>query len=326
MSNLKLSYVLTTFNKLPYLKQAMRLLLKNVQHDEEIVIVDGGSTDGTKEYLLDLFNCGLIHQFISEKDNGEAHGYNKSLFLARGDLIKVITDDDVFNYSHIKLMKEFMLKNPEVDVLTGNIISVNVINSITYLEWRKSYQVWFQKWINKEFNNTFFSCLPLLVRRSSLSLLGLFDTSYKHVDLEYSIRITSHNRKVAFFTGIVAIGLVNEQSVSAQVTSYTSVLEEELKRLKGNFNYIHKQGIENIHIPWMRKNIFQKHTILWKLADKFKLFLTKEKRYCDFDVKLTENITIPNKDIDSLFKFFEKYLNELVQFEIPEEFLKSYWD
>ena len=87
MDKIKLSYVITTFNKLPYLKEVMRLLLQNVQPDEEIVIVDGASTDGTKEYLQNLYNEGLIQQLISEKDLGEAHGFNKALLLAKGDLV-----------------------------------------------------------------------------------------------------------------------------------------------------------------------------------------------------------------------------------------------
>ena len=41
MSEIKLSYVITTRNKLPYLKELMKWLLENVQADEEIVVADG---------------------------------------------------------------------------------------------------------------------------------------------------------------------------------------------------------------------------------------------------------------------------------------------
>ena len=40
-----LSYVLTTFNKLDYLKITLPLLIEARKPDEEIVVVDGGSTD-----------------------------------------------------------------------------------------------------------------------------------------------------------------------------------------------------------------------------------------------------------------------------------------
>ncbi len=323
MSEIKLSYVITTFNKLPYLKEVMRLLLQNVQPNEEIVIADGSSTDGTKEYLQKLFEEGAIHQFISEKDKGEAHGYNKTLLMAKGDLIKVITDDDVFNYSYIRRMKEFMITNPDIDVMTGNIISVNVMQPVTFFEWRKSYQIWFEQWVNKEFSSTFFSCLPLMIRKSSCSLIGLFDTSFKHVDLEYSVRLTALNRKVAFFTGIVAIGLVNSQSVSAQEVSYTTVFKNELKRLQGNFNYIHRQGVKTFSVPWIRKNIFEKNTILWKFADKFQLFTAQKKDYPLHDVKLQENVPIQSMDIPGLFEYFELYMKGSFSHPGPERFITS---
>ena len=56
-----LSYVLTTRNKLPYLKEVMTRLIENVQDDEEIVVVDGASTDGSVEYLKNQFEKGHIH-------------------------------------------------------------------------------------------------------------------------------------------------------------------------------------------------------------------------------------------------------------------------
>lgn len=311
MSEFNLSYCITTFNKLPYLKEVMRLLLLNLQPDEEIVIADGGSKDGTKEYLQKLFDEGAIHQFISEKDAGEAHGYNKTFLMARGVLIKVITDDDVFNYKHIRRMKQFMFANPDIDVLTGNIISVNVMQSITFFEFRKSYQVWFEQWVNKKFNSTFFSCLPLMIRKSSCTLIGLFDTSFKHVDLEFSVRITALKRKVAFYTGIVSIGLVNGQSVSAQEDSYTIVLKKEIERLKGNFNYVNRQGVATSKVPWIRKNIFERNIVLWKVADKLKLCLKKETIHPDYNVKLKENVLIPNTDVAALFRLFEDYLEQL---------------
>ena len=47
MADIALSYVLTTYNKLPYLRQVLERLVAARQADEEIVVVDGGSTDAT---------------------------------------------------------------------------------------------------------------------------------------------------------------------------------------------------------------------------------------------------------------------------------------
>ena len=115
--NITLSYVLTTRNKLPYLKEVMKRLLENIESDEEIVITDGASTDGTVEYLTDLYTQGKIHHFISEPDNGESHGFNKGILLASGELIKLLTDDDVFYYAGIQECKTYMLENKSLNIL-----------------------------------------------------------------------------------------------------------------------------------------------------------------------------------------------------------------
>jgi glycosyltransferase involved in cell wall biosynthesis len=96
MRAIRLSYVLTTFNKLSYLKEILEDLINNCKEDEEIVISDGASSDGTITFLESLLRDGKIHQFVSEKDFGEAHGFNKAILLANGELIKLISDDDIF--------------------------------------------------------------------------------------------------------------------------------------------------------------------------------------------------------------------------------------
>ena len=111
MSDIKLSYVLTTFNKLGYLETVIKELIRNCMTGEEIIVIDGGSTDCTKEFLNMLYEEGKIHQYISEKDYGEAHGFNKGILMARGELIKVITDDDVFDFDVMQECKMYMQNN-----------------------------------------------------------------------------------------------------------------------------------------------------------------------------------------------------------------------
>ena len=101
MSTVSLTYLVNTFNKLPFLRCSMRQLLGNVQPGEEVVVIDGNSTDGSREYLEELADVGAITTYISKPDHGEAEGWNRGLLAARGDLIKLISDDDSFYYPGI---------------------------------------------------------------------------------------------------------------------------------------------------------------------------------------------------------------------------------
>jgi glycosyltransferase involved in cell wall biosynthesis len=213
MNKINLSYVITTRNKLPYLKEVMARLLANVQEDEEIIVTDGASTDGTVEYLKDLYQQGKIHQFISEPDRGESHGYNKGFLMARGELIKDLTDDDAFYFPAIQECKKFMLEHQEVDVMSGNQAEVDIeniknINSLTILtDSEQNYHQWLK-------NGSVVSLhgLPFMIRKKSLAFTGLYSTDVVWPDFEYSLRITKLNVNIAWNTAMIAIRIENFQS------------------------------------------------------------------------------------------------------------------
>src|SRR5438105_5011530 len=120
MTMYDLSYIIATRNRLPLLKITLQKLMDGLQPGEEIVVVDGDSTDGSKEYLQSLFAEGKIHQYISEPDKNQAHAWNKAMLAASGTIIKKIIDDDVFGYDAIRHCKNYMLQNPAVDVVISN--------------------------------------------------------------------------------------------------------------------------------------------------------------------------------------------------------------
>ena len=211
MTTCSLSYVLTTYNKLPYLRLVLTRLVANRRPDEEIVVCDGGSSDGTPEYLRELFETGQIQQFVSERDKGEAHGFNKAILMARGELIKPITDDDAFCYPAIREAAKFMQANPAVDVLTGNCGLIK-LEQLEIASLYTDVADNFQRWLNQQ-EVVWMIGLPLLIRRTSLALTGLFHTGVVQVDTEFTYRLTSlKGVSLAWSTAVLSTRLENPQS------------------------------------------------------------------------------------------------------------------
>lgn len=74
--------------------------------DIELLVVDGGSTDGTTEILRRCKNNKLIW-WISEKDNGIYDAWNKALKHSKGDWIYFLgADDELWNESVIERFVE----------------------------------------------------------------------------------------------------------------------------------------------------------------------------------------------------------------------------
>ncbi len=192
------------------LQQAMPRLLAAVQPDEEVIAIDAASTDGSTEYLQSLHAAGKIHQFISEPDRGEAHGLNKGILRARGDLVKVITDDDVFYWPAIQACKHFMLENPEVDMMAGNVAHV-LFERPDNIVFVKEYERDFRDWLAGKFKRVRFSGLPLMIRRERIALFGLFRAGLIPVDFEFTLRVTGL-ANVAWNTSVIALRIDNAAS------------------------------------------------------------------------------------------------------------------
>jgi glycosyltransferase involved in cell wall biosynthesis len=211
MNPIKLSYVTSTMNKLPYLKIALERLMKVRKSDEEIMVADGGSTDGTKEYLEKLFKEGKIDYFTSGKDAGESHALNKLFLKARGEVITLITDDDAFDHKNIQECKKFMIEHPEIDMLGTDGGKKDQDPTATVR--RLNYTPLFEKW--KKNHTPFMTCgLGLMLRTSSLPILGLWNPPFSRADAEFMLRVTSGKSKLAWYSNPSFVNISNPLSVS----------------------------------------------------------------------------------------------------------------
>jgi len=208
-----LSYIIATRNRLPFLKITLERLVMELQPDEEIVVVDGSSDDGSKEYLQGLFEVGKIHQLISEPDKNQAHAWNKAMLMAKGTILKKIIDDDVFCYPAIRQCKNFMLVNPAVDVIISNDLGCNLHE---YKKIQKGSRLsQFEKWKNGVTPSFTFGDVHMLIRRCALAYIGLYSTGYVMMDWEYSLRTSYRQANIVYYTGYNALSVAHPGNVSS---------------------------------------------------------------------------------------------------------------
>jgi glycosyltransferase involved in cell wall biosynthesis len=224
MDKFTLSYIFATRNRLPFLKITLGKLLDELQPDEEIVVVEGNSTDGSGEYLQQLFEKGKIHQLVSEPDRNQAHAWNKAMLMAKGTIIKKIIDDDVFCYKSIRKCKNYMLQNPSIDVMISNELGSSLANFKNITRFSRLPQ--FEKWSKGLAASFTFGDANMLIRKSSLAYIGLYNTSYIMMDWEYSLRISYLKGNIAYYAGYNALSVAHPQTV-------TSLRNHKLAREQG---------------------------------------------------------------------------------------------
>ncbi len=91
---MRITIITVCYNRKATIGKAINSVLEQDYDDVEYIIVDGNSTDGTKEIIESYGD--RISRYISEPDKGMYDAINKGLKLATGDVIGLMHSDDEF--------------------------------------------------------------------------------------------------------------------------------------------------------------------------------------------------------------------------------------
>lgn len=91
---MKISVITAVYNNRNTIAEAIDSILGQTHPAVELVVVDGGSTDGTLDLLAQYRD--RITVMVSEPDDGIYHALNKGIDLASGDVVGFLHSDDVF--------------------------------------------------------------------------------------------------------------------------------------------------------------------------------------------------------------------------------------
>lgn len=112
-----LSIVTVSYNQAPYLRQCVESVLSQKDSDVEYIVVDPGSTDGSREILARYGDA--IDHLVTEPDQGPAEGLNKGFALAAGEVGYFINSDDFILPGAIDKMRRLWREHAAIDVLLG---------------------------------------------------------------------------------------------------------------------------------------------------------------------------------------------------------------
>ena len=120
---MRLSVISIAYNNLKGLQKTLAVFNgQNFLQDIEILIVDGGSKDGTKEFLE---TQSLSKNWVSEPDKGIYNAMNKGLSMAKGDYVWFLNSGDyVEDFSLIEKLLNVLKQEP--DAVYGETMMVDV--------------------------------------------------------------------------------------------------------------------------------------------------------------------------------------------------------
>jgi glycosyltransferase involved in cell wall biosynthesis len=110
-----ISVITVTYNRAKYLEKTILSVLRQKYKNFEYIVVDGGSTDCTKNIILKYKN--FIDKIIFDNDKGIYDAFNKGIALAEGEFIGIINSDDVYTPNALQYVINYYRKDNSFDFI-----------------------------------------------------------------------------------------------------------------------------------------------------------------------------------------------------------------
>jgi glycosyltransferase involved in cell wall biosynthesis len=122
---MKVSVATISLNQVRFLREAIESVLAQAHSEVEYIVVDAGSTDGSRE-LIEEYRDRIAH-VVFEADDGPADGLNKALRIASGDIWGCVNADDLLLAHAASSAVRVFESDPSLDVAyaDGYIVDAN---------------------------------------------------------------------------------------------------------------------------------------------------------------------------------------------------------
>ncbi len=178
---MKISVIVPSFNQAAYLPATLDSLAAQNYPDLEVLIHDGGSTDGS----VDILRSHPAHfRWVSELDGGQADAINRGLQAATGDVLAYLNSDDIYYPGALGRVAAYFSAHPDCLVLYGDAHHLHADGSIM-----EDYYT--EPWNYCRLQEVCFLCQPAVFwRREVIERCGLLDdTLHFALDYDYWLRV-----------------------------------------------------------------------------------------------------------------------------------------
>jgi glycosyltransferase involved in cell wall biosynthesis len=192
---LKLSIITINLNNLAGLKKTFDSVISQTDNDFEYLIIDGGSTDGSYEFIEK--NSEKINYWVSESDHGIYHAMNKGIKQASGEYCFFLNSGDYLVNDQV--IKKVFRQNLGEDIIFGNLLvffdgkfkgKSNGKPTLTFLDVYSSIPKHQSSFIKRELFHRFgFYNEDLKIVADwefFLKTIGFGEVSYKYLELDIS--------------------------------------------------------------------------------------------------------------------------------------------
>ena len=184
---MKITIVVPSYNQAAYLSATLASITAQDYPDMEVLVYDGGSSDGSVE-ILQRWAAGAangkIVRWVSQKDGGQADAINRGLRESTGDVLAYLNSDDVYYPGALSAVAAAFQASPDRLVLYGRAHHLHADGTVM-----EDYPT--EPWNYARLFETCFICQPAVFwRREVIERFGVFDDALDFaLDYEYWLRV-----------------------------------------------------------------------------------------------------------------------------------------
>jgi len=188
----KASIIIVTYNRAELIADAIQSALDQTIDDFELLIIDDGSTDNTKEVVAS-FDSSKI-KYVYKNHSGIPDSRNRGIKEARGEFIVWLDSDDMLMPNILELELEVVENDPAVGVVYVDHHFMNSVKEIVYhcYDLRPDSR---EDLISRSIFNSPIRNLGAMVRKSLFEQAGYYDVSLKKAeDHDFWLRAIKHTQ------------------------------------------------------------------------------------------------------------------------------------
>ena len=122
---MKISIITPAYNSAKTIRDTIESVIAQNYPDLEYIIIDGLSSDNTKDIVLE-HKDKLNIIFISEKDKGIYDAMNKGVKIATGDIVGILNSDDFYSGDNVlSKINQVFESDDQIDAVYGDLVYVD---------------------------------------------------------------------------------------------------------------------------------------------------------------------------------------------------------
>ena len=265
MKSSEISVIMSVFNGMPFLKQAVKSMLNQTFKNFEFIIIDDGSSDGTWGYLEGIKDKRL-KIIKNQKNAGLAISLNKAFKVSTGNYIARMDADDISLSKRLEFQYNFMENKPNVDIC-GTWVAI--IDENGKKKGKVHYPVG-----DKDIKKTLRKVTPLIhptwfLRRSVFNELKGYKPLWDIVE-DYDFLLRAKNFKMANIPKELVYWRTRKDRRSSK-----DIQEMYKKSLRLRLEYFGQGRLEISYLPYIIRSIITTYIV----PPKLKIYLNQKAHF-----------------------------------------------